>query len=148
MYLCIYVSIYVSMYLCIYVSMYLCIYVSIYLYLSMCLSTYIYLCVYLPISIYVSIYVSIYIYLSIDRSIEPIQCTQTQASCKTTSRSHGSCRFTALGTLLVCIICGCCIDRIRILLHRTRQALPELPETWSVGNKDTENQVIDGETWH
>ena len=44
-------------------------------------------------------------------------------------------RFTALGTLLVCIICGCCIDRIRILLHRTRQALPELPETWSLGNR-------------
>mmetsp|Transcript_77647 Transcript_77647/g.122537 ORF Transcript_77647/g.122537 Transcript_77647/m.122537 type:complete len:187 (+) Transcript_77647:23-583(+) len=40
--------------------------------------------------------------------------------------------FTALGTLLVCIICGCCIDRIRILLHRTRQALPELPETQDI----------------
>eukprot|EP00435_Cladocopium_sp_Y103_P026111 s824_g6.t1 len=36
--------------------------------------------------------------------------------------------FTALGLLVTCIICGCCIDRIRILVHRTRQALPELPE--------------------
>lgn len=40
--------------------------------------------------------------------------------------------FTALGTLLVCIICGCCIDRIRILLRRTRQALPELTETQDI----------------
>ena len=36
--------------------------------------------------------------------------------------------FTALGTLIICIICGCCIHRIQLLVHRTRQVLPELPE--------------------
>ena len=54
MYLCIYVSIYVSMYRCIYVSMYLSIYV--YIYVS------IYLCIYL--SMYLCIYVSMYQLLS------------------------------------------------------------------------------------
>ena len=44
---------------------------------------------------------------------------------------HQSCqRFTALGTLIICIICGCCIHRIQLLVHRTRQVLPELPATW------------------
>lgn len=35
--------------------------------------------------------------------------------------------FTALGTLTVCICCGCCIHRVRQILHRTRRVVAELP---------------------
>ena len=50
---------------------------------------------------------------------------------QTIQSHHQSCqRFTALGTLIICIICGCCIHRIQLLVHRTRQVLPELPATW------------------